>query len=70
MAHYEFPAYLDKKGKLFLIQKAQTDEEKEILLEQKRKFVNEIGRTTPDAKLKYRTLLNQKDYGASKDSVM
>lgn len=40
MSHYEFPSYLDKKSRYFLILKAENEEEKEILLEEKRKFVN------------------------------
>ena len=61
---------MDKRGKQFLIQKSQSDEEKEILLEQKKKFVNEIGKTTSDGKFKYRTLLQQKEYGASNDRIV
>lgn len=40
MSHYEYPQYMDKKSRVFLIQKALSEDEEEALLEQKRKFVN------------------------------
>lgn len=40
---YEFPQFLDKKSKEFLVLKTILEEQLELLMEQKRKFVNEIG---------------------------
>ena len=40
MGHYEYPAFLDRRCRLFLVQKAASEEEEELLLEEKRKFVN------------------------------
>jgi hypothetical protein len=37
---YEFPLYLDKKSKEFLIVKTHLEDQLEQLMEQKRKFVN------------------------------
>ncbi len=37
---YEFPLYLDKKSKEFLILKTHLEDQLEQLMEQKRKFVN------------------------------
>lgn len=44
--NYDYPTYLDKKSKMFLIQKSSNDQEEEQLLEEKRKFVNEIGKSS------------------------
>lgn len=40
-----------------MIQKAENEVEKEVLLEEKKKFVNEIGRTTSQNKFKLGSLL-------------
>lgn len=42
---YEFPTYLDKKSKEFLILKTHLEDQLERLMEQKRRFVNEIGQS-------------------------
>lgn len=54
MQHYDYPAYLDRRSRLFLVQKANSEQEEELLLEEKRRFVNEIGRTSSDPRLPLR----------------
>jgi hypothetical protein len=60
MAHYEYPQFLDRRCRLFLVQKAASEEEEEQLLEDKRKFVNEIGRTSSESK-KYKSIVSPKE---------
>jgi hypothetical protein len=43
LPHIEFPEYLDKKSKLYLLLKAQSEDALELLLQEKKQFVNEIG---------------------------
>lgn len=61
MGHYEYPQFLDRRCRLFLVQKAQSEEEEEQLLEEKRKFVNEIGRASSESKLKYKSIISPKE---------
>jgi len=50
--HYEYPPFLDRRSRLFLVQKAAVEEEERSLLEEKRKFVNLIGKSTSTAEFK------------------
>ena len=61
MSHYDYPSFLDRRCRLFLVQKAASEEEEELLLEQKRKFVNEIGRASSESKMKYKSIICPKE---------
>lgn len=43
---FEFPPFLDRRSRIFLVQKARGEEEEQRLLDEKRKFVNLIGKSS------------------------
>lgn len=48
----DFPQYLDRRCRQFLVQRAAGEDEADNLLDQKRKFVNEIGRARSEVRIK------------------
>ena len=66
MGHYEYPQFLDRKCRLFLVQKAASEEQEEQLLQEKRKFVNQIGRNSSEGKLKYKAIVSPKEFLADR----